>query len=80
MRERCSIHFNVFHEAPVGVHITDLNGRVLVTLMDERLVQGRYTTQWNGNDASGSSVAAGMYLCVLHMDGKPIKAQRIVKE
>jgi protocatechuate 3,4-dioxygenase beta subunit len=80
MRERCSIHFNVFHEAQVGVHISDLNGRALVTLMSERLVQGRYTTQWNGSDASGSPVAAGMYLCVLHIDGKPIKAQRIVKE
>ncbi|MBK9196880.1 MAG: T9SS type A sorting domain-containing protein [Flavobacteriales bacterium] len=80
MREQCSIHFNVFHEARTTVTITDLNGRALVTLIDERKSQGRYTTQWDGRDASGSPVAAGMYLCVLGLDGRSIKAQRIVRE
>ena len=80
MTERCSVHFNVFRTAQVGVHITDLNGRALITLIDEPMAQGRYTTQWDGRDASGSQVAPGMYLCVLHIDGKPIKAQRIVKK
>ncbi len=80
MREQCSIHFNVFHEARATVTITDTNGRALVTLIDERKSQGRYTTQWDGRDASGSPVAAGMYLCVLCLDGRSIKAQRIVRE
>ncbi len=79
MTERCSIHFNVFHTAQVAIHITDLNGRVLVTLIEEGMTQGRYTTQWNGCDASGERTPTGMYLCVLHMDGRTIKAQRIVR-
>ena len=79
MTERCSIHFNVFHAARTGVCIADLNGRVLITLIDERKEQGRYTTQWDGLDASGSPVASGTYLCMLLIDGRSVKAQRIVR-
>lgn len=80
MRDQCNIHFNVFHQARVTLHIADMNGRVLTTLLDEAMAQGRYTTQWDGRDASGGNVSAGTYLCLLHMDGRPVKAQRIVKQ
>lgn len=79
MREQCNIHFNVFHPARVALHIADLNGRVLVTLLDEIKAQGRYTLSWNGRDSAGTDAAAGAYLCLLHMDGRPVKAQRLVK-
>lgn len=79
MIDLCSVHFNVFHSARASVHIGDLNGRVLVTLIDEQKGQGRYTTQWDGRDASGSPVAPGTYLCMLGIDGRNVKAQRIVR-
>lgn len=79
MLDRASIHFNVFRPARVALHIADLNGRVLVTLLDEAKAQGRYTTQWDGRDASGSEAAAGTYLCMFTMDGRNVKAQRVVK-
>jgi len=62
------------------VHIADLNGRVLVTLHDAQIAQGRYTTQWDGRDSNGTSAVPGLYLCLLHIDGKPVKAQRIVRQ
>ncbi|MBK6541502.1 MAG: hypothetical protein IPG10_09515 [Flavobacteriales bacterium] len=80
MRELCNIHFNVFRRSRVSLHIADMDGRVLMTLLDEDKAQGRYTTQWNGVDGSGRQVTSGMYLCLLHIDGKPVKAQRIVRE
>lgn len=79
MQERASIHFNVFREARVALHIADLNGRVLVTLLDERRQQGLYTTQWDGCGPSGGAVAAGTYLCLFTMDGQAVKARRLVK-
>lgn len=79
MTERCSIHFNVFRPARVAVHIADLHGRVLITLLDEQRSQGRYTTQWDGRDASGRDATAGTYLCIFTMDGRNVKAQRVVK-
>lgn len=79
MQERCNIHFNVFHEARVALHVVDTRGQVLITLHDALLHQGRYTTQWDGRDAQGRSVPAGTYLGLLQMDGTPVKAQRIQK-
>jgi len=79
MVDRCSIHFNVFHTARVAIHIADMNGRMLITLQDEQLSQGRYTTQWDGRDANGNFTAVGTYLCLLQMDGRPVKAQRIIR-
>lgn len=79
MLDRCNIHFNVFHEARVSVHIADTSGRVLITLQNAQLAQGRYTTQWDGRDAQGNTTAPGTYLCLFQMDGRPVKAQRIVR-
>jgi catechol 1,2-dioxygenase len=79
MQDRASIHFNVFRQARVALHIADLNGRVLVTLLDEQKTQGRYTTQWDGRDAAGREAALGTYLCLFTMDGRSVKAQRLVK-
>lgn len=79
MTERCSIHFNVFRSSQVRVHIADLNGRVLTTLINGQWAQGRYTTQWDGSDAQGTQAPAGMYLCLLEIDGRTVKAQRILR-
>lgn len=79
MQERCNIHFNVFRSSRVRLQIADINGRELVTLLDQDHVQGRYTTAWNGLDRSGTNVPSGTYLCLFQIDGKPVKAQRIVR-
>ena len=77
--ELTSIHFNVFRPALVKVVITDVDGREVVTLIEKNMVQGRFTTQWNGNDASGNAVAPGTYLAMLFMDGKAVITQRIMR-
>jgi catechol 1,2-dioxygenase len=72
-----SIHFNVFHEAHIQVGITDMQGREVLTLIDEKKIQGRYTTLWNGHDANGRMVPAGTYLIHFLMDGRAVKCQRL---
>jgi catechol 1,2-dioxygenase len=75
--EMCSIHFNVFRQGRVQLTITDMRGREVITLLDEDRSQGRYTTQWNGNDASGIRVSSGNYLAVLLIDGKVVRSRQI---
>ena len=79
MTDRCSIHFNVFRSSQVRIHIADQNSRVLTTLISGQWAQGRYTTQWDGTDANGGIAAAGIYLCLLEVDGRMVKAQRILR-
>jgi len=75
-----SIHFNVFRNAQVKVVITNLDGRELVTLVDKQMSQGRFTTQWNGSDASANACAAGTYLATLIVAGKVILSQRVLRQ
>lgn len=75
-----SIHFNVFRNAQVKVLITDMDGRELVTLVDQQMPQGRFTTQWDGRNANGNSCAAAMYLATLLVAGKVILSQRVVRQ
>jgi catechol 1,2-dioxygenase len=79
MTDRCSIHFNVFHSAQVRVVIADQSGREINILVAGQQDQGRYTTQWDGTDGTGRSMPAGTYLSVLEVDGRVVKAQRIVR-
>ncbi len=81
MRDLANIHFNVFRPARVLVAITDSDGREVVTLVNETKAQGRYTVQWDGHAGGyGGTVASGIYLVHLSMDGKIVKSQRIVVE
>ena len=79
MTDRCSIHFNVFRASQVRVLIADTQGREVSTLINGQQAQGRYTTQWDGTDSSGSVMPAGTYLSLLEVDGRVVKAQRIVR-
>jgi len=77
--ELTSIHFNVFRNSEVRVIVTDTNGKEVVTLIDEQMPQGRYTTQWDGSYASEQRVPSGLYLTTLLVDGSIVKSQRIVR-
>ena len=77
--EITNIHFNVFRKAHVQVTIANLEGKEVITLIDNQLAQGRFTTQWSGESANGGFAGKGVYLAVLRMDSKIIKTQRIVR-
>ena len=47
--------------ARVAVRVFDVRGRLAATLVDENKVPGRYSAAWDGRDATGRQVAAGVY-------------------
>jgi len=49
--------------------IFDVSGRLVRVLVDERLPAGEHRASWNGNDASGTPVASGVYLYQLRLGG-----------
>lgn len=49
----------------VSLKIFDLQGREVVTLLDEFKTAGRFLMPWNGNDQSRNEIAAGAYFAVL---------------
>lgn len=63
------INFGVYKPAQVQLLITDTNGSLVKTLLDQRMGAGRFSIQWNGISNKGSSAVKGMYYCTLYFDG-----------
>ncbi len=58
----CTIHFTMPGDGEVSLDIFDTQGRRIRTLLQASALAGRHTVHWNGHDAAGQAVAAGVYL------------------
>jgi len=59
------------------VDILDLNGRQIITLVDEAYAVGHHEVQWDGRDGEGHDVASGTYLVRLRVNDA-VEAQRLI--
>ena len=74
-----SIDFTVMRTAPVRLDVFDLAGRRIRILLDGSAPPGRHHVVWNGRDAAGTPLPAGVYFWRLSTDGatETRKMQRI---
>jgi hypothetical protein len=56
-----TIQYNLAESADVTLHIYNVVGQVVRTLVAERQSAGRYRVQWSGMDDRGVSVSSGIY-------------------
>jgi hypothetical protein len=81
-RSQTTIQFSV-PDSPSGqalrttLRLYDARGRLVKTLVSEKLTAGRYTVRWDGSDDSGRRVAAGAYLYRLQA-GKESLTRKLV--
>jgi hypothetical protein len=61
-RNPIMIDFSIGKQEKIEVSIYDLNGRQIITLINEDKTPGRYQTLWNGRDQNGKEVNSGLYL------------------
>ena len=59
------IHYGITSESKVLLTIFDMLGREVIRLVDEKQDAGYKTIAWNGTDAMGRHVGAGMYFYFL---------------
>lgn len=57
-----SIAYALPEKAQVTLEIYDVAGRLVQTLVNQEKEAGRYTIQWDGQNAAGSQVASGLYV------------------
>ena len=69
------------YQIPTSTHVRlevfNMLGQHLATLVDGERSAGVYTTQWDGTDAAGQAVGAGMYIYRLSSGGLTV-SQRMV--
>jgi len=59
------LSFSLPHTRRVRLELLDLQGRTVRVLVEEELAAGEHRTHWDGADAAGRPVPAGLYLARL---------------
>ncbi len=67
---QAAISFSLPQTGRATVRVFDLSGRLVRTLADGEMVAADHTVVWDGCDASGNEVGAGVYFCRLEADGQ----------
>jgi 3',5'-cyclic AMP phosphodiesterase CpdA len=73
-----SVSFSLSKAAPVELVIVDPEGRIINRLVKEEFSAGTYVYAWDGTDHAGRSVAPGVYLCTLDVEGRKLTQKLLV--
>ena len=63
----------------VRLEVYNVAGRKVTTLIDRPMAGGTYSVQWDGNDAGGHPVTAGVYFCRLETRDKTVTTKLVVR-
>lgn len=63
----------------ISIHIFDVLGHEITTLVDKTHHPGEYSVVWDGCDSYGMEVSSGVYFYKLDFDGKTIETKRMLK-
>ena len=74
-----TIEFTLPASAPVRLLVFDLAGRLVRTLIDQRLPEGNGRSEWDGNDESGAPAANGVYFYRLETESGSEARKMILK-
>jgi hypothetical protein len=69
-RATTALQVSLARAAHVRLGIYDVSGRLVRVLVDEPLVDGTHSRVWDGRDARGRRVAAGVYFAQLALGGE----------
>ncbi len=61
-----SLSYSLEKDAQVKIVISDLNGRIVTNLLDEKQFAGEHTLKWDATDFRGKHVNNGIYFCTLN--------------
>jgi hypothetical protein len=59
---RTTIRFHLPASAHVQLRVFDLQGRHIITLLNEARINGPHEIEWNGRNSRGNPVSSGVYL------------------
>ncbi|MEI8005463.1 MAG: T9SS type A sorting domain-containing protein [Bacteroidota bacterium] len=77
VKQKATLKFTVGIQQHVTIQVLDINGLVCKTLIDQELKPEAYTIVWDGNNAAGSRMAAGVYILRISSDSG-VQTKKIV--
>jgi hypothetical protein len=56
-----NIHFDLASGENTRLEVIDVMGRVIATLVNDKMAAGSYSATWDGKDQNGTEVGSGVY-------------------
>ncbi|NNF06237.1 MAG: T9SS type A sorting domain-containing protein, partial [Candidatus Eisenbacteria bacterium] len=75
---RGKVSFTLSQKADAVIEVFDVNGRLVRTLFDSIAEEGVNEVYWDGTDASGASVASGVYFYQLRVENGDTVAKKML--
>ena len=72
-----SISYTIPERNIVSLNIYDVNGAFVQNLVNENLEPGFHSVSWDGTNANGSKVSAGMYFYIIK-SGNLVSTQKMI--
>ncbi len=72
------IRFRLASDSRASLAIYDVNGRLVRTLLDRELSAGEQVLSWNGDDAQGNPVSAGVYFYRLVTESRSFSRRMVL--
>ncbi len=73
-----TVQFSLPGDSKVDLRVYNVKGQLVRTLCNEVLPCGNHQIEWNGTDKSDKSVASGVYLINLNIDGKDYRSKALL--
>jgi hypothetical protein len=65
-----NIRFSLRTSGKIQIHVIDIRGQRVTTLIDQRFTNGTYQVFWNGHNQTGKEVSSGVYFIQMVVDGQ----------
>ncbi len=75
-----SINFSLANSSAISLHIYDLKGNLVHTLIQGKKMSGKNSILWDKTDNKGSPLSAGIYVYQLRIDKRVVAKQVILAE
>ena len=72
--DELNIRYGVYRSALVSLYVFDINGNMVATLDEQRMVKGQYDAIWR----PGTDLPAGHYFISLGVDDQQIDHKKVV--
>lgn len=73
-----TIRYSIAKDSQVGLVVYNVLGESVRTLIDQRQSSGSYSVVWNGRDAAGQHLGAGLYFVSLRVGKEQISTRMVL--
>ncbi len=78
VRGSCAFSYSIPRSGRVHLHVFDVVGRRVASIVDADLDAGRHQVSWDGRDQAGNRVASGVYYLALTFDGAQSRKEVVI--